>query len=166
MKQTVKLFALLAALMLLITAAASCEEKAEKPVFEEVCSERIAAYYGDQGLMMPGAQYACRAFGKADFEAILQAIPSEEDVARAKVYYLLVNLSDERLTPEGVADIRTVYAGLVTDDNPAVYVCDTFANENEIAELDRIFAGAFGVEIDTADDDSPADAALFAAIMP
>ena len=155
MKQTVKLFALLAALMLLITVAASCEEKAEKPVFDEVCSERIAAYYGDQGLIVPGSKFVCRAFEKTDFEAICEALTTEDYLNKIKAFYNLVDFKDPSLDADRLAELRTVHEGLVTDENP-VYICDPMVHEKEIAVLDLIFAEAFGVEIDTI---APADAA-------
>ncbi|NLE12745.1 MAG: hypothetical protein GX628_03590 [Clostridiales bacterium] len=144
MKRTLKLFALLAALLLLVTAAASCGKKA--PVFEEMSSERIAAHYGDQGLIVPGTQYVCRAYEKADFEVICDAFTSEEDLKKFKAFFKLVDYKDPTLDADGIAELRLTFEGVATDDNP-VYVCDPYASPRELEVLDNFLAGVYGLEI-------------------
>lgn len=149
MKRDVKLLSLLVVFILLVAAAASCGEKGKDPVFEELKSERIAAYYGDAGLIVPGSQFVCRAYEKSDFELICEHIESEDDLRKFKAFYLLIDFSEPLLSPEGLAEARMVYEGIVTDDNPT-YILDPFASEPEIQEFDNILAKIYGLTIDPA----------------
>ncbi|MGI6743575.1 MAG: hypothetical protein ACOX4O_07950 [Eubacteriales bacterium] len=149
MKRALKPLALLITLLLLIAVSVSCGEKDKAPVFEELKSERIAAYYGDAGLIVPGSQFVCRAYEKADFELICEHIESEDDLLKFKAFYLLIDFNEPLLSPEGLAEARAVYEGIVTDDNPT-YILDQFASEPEIQEFDNILAKVYGLTIDPA----------------
>ena len=147
MKRDVELLSLLVVFIRVVAVPSSCDEKDKAPVFEELKSERIAAYYGDRGLIVPGSQFVCRAYEKADFELICDAFTSDENLKKFKAFFNLVDFKDPALDAEKLAEARLTYEGLVTDDNPT-YVFDPFASEREVETIDNFLAEIYGLTID------------------
>lgn len=152
MKRAYKPFTLLIALLLLIAVLFSCGEKETKkaPVFEELKSERIAAYYGDGGLIVPGSQYICRAYEKTDFELIREAIATEEYRLKLDAFFDRIEFKDLTLDHARLDEIRAGNEGKTEYEDP-VYICDLKVTDKEIALLDTVLAEAFGLQLETAE---------------
>ncbi|NLZ36553.1 MAG: hypothetical protein GX897_03640 [Clostridiales bacterium] len=151
MKRMFKPFSLLVTFLLLfmiIAAAASCGDKDKAPVFEEMQSERIAAFYGDAGLIFPGSKYICYAYEKTDFEAICKAVTTEDYQKKLEAFYTQIDFKDLTLDPGRIDELLEAHVDGVAYDDP-VYVCDLRLSDKEIVLLDTIFAEVFGLEVDT-----------------